>query len=357
MVFIFMPADPPEVEPPAPAVVEEKEDEKEEKEEPLNWNANRPFVADVNGDGVEDILGQISHRADGKSTSRLAAVNGKDFKLLWMGAMAPRYSELHYTPSRLLLAHDNRLQAFEPATGKQAWKATLSDKIVEIYEGGEVAIVQTKDKAWSTVSLKTGEVAPRKHKPYPKFKLLQDRYFPLTMLSPTMNVKPRRWSGLTVKQVFCPPGRVSLVSPKGRLTHIAKRRAYCYFPVGLAYAVRAKGSKIPFLVGFDVKSQKILWQHQVTEKGSLDELERGVDKFRADLLEDRALFVYKRPNRPFTMELRSTADGKVLWSKQLSSERIYSAVLTRARVYITHGRQSLVAHDAKTGRRLARIGE
>ncbi len=348
----------------APKVVAPTKVEKEEppgkvkaKAGPLvDWDADRPFIVDVNGDGTEDILGKIQEKVGDQYAHYLAAIDGKDYKLLWKtdDIVDPR-SDTYMAPSRLLSVEGPRLKAFELKGGKRAWKVTFPDKVADVFEAKGGIMVRLVDGQWSHVALVNGQETPGKSKKPPRFKLPMDRGYHLVTLHTRMDLRRDRWKGLTIKRVFCPYHRVSLVSPKGRMDrHPVK--AYCYFPRGLAYAVRAKGSKVPFLVGFDVKTKKVLWKSQVTPLGSLEVL----DNTWAELEGDRALFVYNnKSDGPYTMELVSSVDGKTLWSHTLgyigSVKAPTSAVLTATRVYITFGSNELMVHDARDGKRLAKV--
>ena len=328
-----------------------------------DWDSRRPFVVDVNGDGVEDVVGKIRVYANSKSTSYPAAVDGKNNELLWRGEALPRKHKIYLAPALLLMTSSNMVRAFELKQGKQAWKATLADKISALFLGEEGTIIlKTKDEAWSVVALASGAVTPRESKKMPSLRLLENTGYSLIPRQPLMMLNWKQWPGLRLTRVYCPPHLSSQVSPQGRALPWHSRKAYCYRDgVGLAYAVRDKGSRIPHLIGFDPRTREIVWRRQITPEGSLDELNSGFNQPRAELRGDRALFLYQLPDKKMTMELLAMADGKVLWKRTLTNMKSHghlgSAVLTRTRIYITHGFSSLDIHDVKDGRLLHHVGD
>ena len=328
------------------------------KGEKISWATYRPYVLDVNGDGVDDVVGKISDRESGKTVYYLATLDGKTFKLLWRGQKVPkRGSQTYLAPAHLLMTHVNVLRAFSLESGKQAWQATLPDRIEKVYKGEGTVVLKTKDKAWHEVTLESGAVAVRTSKKQPRFQLPTEKRFDLIPRRALINVRQSQWKDLRVQRSFCPSELTSNISPKGRKLPWHSSKAYCYFDgPGLAYAVRAKGSKVPFLIGFDPRTREITWKRQLTPEGSLEELGSGFDQPRAELYKDRAAFLYHRPEKSLSLDLVKLDDGKVLWSAQLtyfgSSDHPASMVLRKDRLYVTAGWGKLAILAAEDGKLL-----
>jgi hypothetical protein len=112
-------------------------------------NDNTPLLADLDGDGVDEIIGRI---ADQKSGQRLvAAFSGKSFQLLW-SAGPYRFdgaaSHLAFAGDRILVADDGaNLVVLERATGKERSRIRLADRL-----RGDICVSPDAATAWLTLN-------------------------------------------------------------------------------------------------------------------------------------------------------------------------------------------------------------
>jgi len=350
-----------------PKVEVKKKAVKKAKKRLPDWDASRPIFVDVNGDGVKDLVGRLKGPV-------LAALDGRDYRLLWKSGLLNKDTIAYLAPKkRLLLATSGkRILALALADGKRIWTGALPYNVREIHqwEGGGVMVDTTQ--GWMSLDLNTGRSTPKGEPQKSAFRLMKDRGHLRVASSFCTATNPHRdspypvtdlhvepWRRLTRVSAFCPWQSVSHISTKGRIS-ISGDRAYCHFPRGLACAVGyTKGGWAPFLVGFDVNTRKILWQRQMTPGGPIDRLAKVP---RADLLGDRALLTYRmQRGGQQIMELVSTTDGKVLWSIKLSYSNfryLVSAVLTETKVFVTYNNEhKLMVHDARDGRLLGKVAD
>ena len=307
------------------------------------WHSQRPFVTDVNGDGSEDLVGLIEER--GRAQVLLTAMSGSDWSTLWeteLGdrAQMPGQPVLRLDPesSLALFALGATLHAYELETGKERWIASLPDKVDRVFREGDHLWVATIDKSGSLVELEQGKVSPADAKrPSSDSKVLRtDEGYELIPEERTLDLKTNQYKGLKVEAAFCNKedapvalGRRSPITPGG-----------CKGPHGLAYAVRRKGTQVPFLVGYNRKTKAERWRVQLTKAGTLETVESGFGQPRAELAGDDAIISFVPTNDDEHPRIRriSLKDGSTKWEVKLSetsTENVDGIVAGQERVFVT----------------------
>jgi len=130
-----------------------------------SWSVHSavPMLADVNGDGVTDIIGRIRYFRKAPNLV-YAAVDAKTGAHIWeSAAMADKnlsQSRGAIVGGRLLLADAlGAITAFNLKDGKELWKAPLGERVDSICGGPSgTALVRLKDKRTKQVSVKDGGV-------------------------------------------------------------------------------------------------------------------------------------------------------------------------------------------------------
>ncbi|MEO7734856.1 MAG: PQQ-binding-like beta-propeller repeat protein [Kofleriaceae bacterium] len=141
-----------------------------------DWESAHPIIADVDGDGIEDVIGiQRQLTPDGM---RLAAVSGADGHVLWstpdLGAYIDVYRYVATLAGETVLFFDvtnaPRLVAYDAHNGANKWDVVPPEIVSAICgagsASGKVTLV-TKDEARFTLELATGGLTPQTGKKTP----------------------------------------------------------------------------------------------------------------------------------------------------------------------------------------------
>ncbi len=117
-----------------------------------------PMLADVNGDGVPDVVG---HCDSGSKTHYLAAFEGATGKQLWKAPPAPKeaFDGKRALVGNLLVAVDDvgKVQATRIANGTPAWSGLLGDKAASFCADGASVIIEAADDTFTRFDLATGK--------------------------------------------------------------------------------------------------------------------------------------------------------------------------------------------------------
>ncbi len=130
---------------------------------PDTWSASPPIVVDVDGDGVDDLVGLTRNVLDG-DRAQLAAHSGRDGALLWKTARLGTYADttqaLVFAAGGLvvLATASGELQAFDATRGAPRWTSTLGERVRRACSDGEAGAVtvQTADERWHRIALADG---------------------------------------------------------------------------------------------------------------------------------------------------------------------------------------------------------
>ncbi|PRP93664.1 outer membrane protein assembly factor BamB family protein [Enhygromyxa salina] len=324
------------------------------------WKNGRPFVADVNGDGVDDLIGTISE--SGSQQLVLTAMSGSDWKTLWevdLGRMSELPSPtLYFEPgSKLVLfGLGATLHAYDAATGTDRWLASMPDKLEAIAVDGDHLWVATIDDAASQVTLAEGKLSPGQPEPPATAKVLRDDAgYDLIPELRQLDLKHNQFQDLRVQQAFCPEQDLPIARGR-RHDDDAKR---CANPHGIAFVTRDKGTQIPYFLGYARDTKAELWRVQLTKPGSLETVESGFAQPRVEIIGDDAIVSFV-PSSDSEARIRriSLADGSTKWETRLGGdahENVEGMVVGDTLVIVTYG-QSMRALSLETGEELAKLG-
>jgi DNA-directed RNA polymerase subunit RPC12/RpoP len=323
--------------------------------------SRRPFLLDVNRDGIEDIVS--THSTNWDENIHVVAFSGADFGELWrsenLGAPAQLGGrpELWVVGTVIMATVAASMTAFDAGSGRRLWNASFSDKVERMSLAGAAVRVESSDGKRHLVDLSTGHVSADGDKKPIRFHLRNDWTYTRLANHSYMDLRGgHQWKGLYMDQAYCPEEKLSAISPEGRkLGWTAHYKGYCYTDPGVAYAYRDTGSAIPFLVGYDRRKRTIIWQVQLSDPGSIVEVNEDP---KVAFFGDRILVVYNlRKEGAFFARLMRVADGATIWKTELGkpehgSISIEAALLTAQRAYVRTGYRFVVL-DAATGAHLA----
>lgn len=311
----------------------------------------RPLIADADGDGTEDVV--LVTRTKGSTQNlQLTAFSGADWKELWetesFGDLSSLAGNLavYYHDETVLVMAGTSVRAFDLATGTLRWTTNLTDKVDRVSAGGEgKVIVETIDEVMNLVDLASGDLGTAATHGHALF---ADQGFALIPSDAEMDLKYDQFEGLRVDQAFCP--RDLRTGPET-----------CDHPRGVAIAERNKGTRIPYVVGYDRESKEMLWKVQVTPDGSVETASGGVGP-RIEVLGERGLLTYQIGSDPPRMRMMGLGDGKAYWDVAMEfsgptarSGRVDGAVQTEKRIYVK-ALTDLYVFDAKDGKRIGQLG-
>jgi outer membrane protein assembly factor BamB len=127
------------------------------------WNSARPLLRDLDGDGEDDLIGQLDVTVDSRTRRHLAAFSGKDGRALWRSPVVPdglgTQARLTLAGDHLLLAGDDgKVHAYQVAGGDKAWTLEVGERVelvCRLADGDRVRVI-TKDERARDVALASG---------------------------------------------------------------------------------------------------------------------------------------------------------------------------------------------------------
>ncbi len=328
------------------------------------WQSGRPFAADLDGDGSEDLLGIV--QVVGETPLTIVAVSGADWHVLWetdIGdrATMPDQPRLRYIESQAgstaIFAMGAAIRAFDGKTGQQKWVANLPDKTSMMVLDGDHLWIRSIDESTHTVALTTGVVTPTKADPSSAAKSLRTDYgYDLIPSNDQLDLESEQFADVRIETAFCPPEllAIALDNPYGH------DPVPCTWNQGLAWVARTKGTAVPFLIGYDPATKQERWRQQLTPAGSLETIDGGFNQPRAEFVDQDAVISFSptTANGAATIRRISMADGSTKWEAILarkSTENVDGMVIGKDRLYINHG-SGMVVLDLATGKEIERLG-
>ena len=313
-------------------------------------HSGRPLASDLDGDGTEDIVLVVRSGTDQQLLAR--AFSGTDWKKLWE---TPSFGSLSSLSGQLglwlhedtvLIASGTALHAHDAKTGARRFTATLPDRIAKASANPGKVIVETIDEKLHLIDLKTGAVAQAATHGRP---LAGDEGFEQIPDDERMDLEYDAFKseGLDVDGAFCP--RELRLGP-----------TECEHPRGVAVAMRNKGSRVPYVVGYDRKTKAILWKSQVTPEGSVATADGGMGP-RVEVLGERGLVSYQITSEKPRIRMIGLADGKTYWDVPVDAQgpaatsSIDGVLQTESRIYVKV-LTDLYVFAAKDGSRIAQVG-
>jgi len=138
--------------------------------ERMQWIGHKqPMLADVNGDGVMDLIGWIRflNTSGGNSFDHIGAFNAIDGQRLWKTGPITDSSQLHNTKVAMsgdkILVGDTTgvLKAYSIYNGQVVWNGMLGERTDRICGDSQGFVrVETKDKRALKVNLMNGQITP-----------------------------------------------------------------------------------------------------------------------------------------------------------------------------------------------------
>ena len=285
------------------------------------WVSQRPFFEDIDGDGNEDIVALLQPL--GASMLELTVLSGSDYAKRWSVSLGDR-SDLPQTILAISPDHDlalvtmgAALRAYALSDGSQRWVANLPDKVEVLAANGDGLVVTSADESVSLVAPGSGAVSELDAKAADKAKPLRtDKGYELIPRHRELDLKRQHFDKLTLERAFCPAEKMTIKD---------HRRATCSHEHGLAFATRAKGTRVPFIVGYDpsTKAKPELWRVQLTEAGSLETVGSGFEQPRAEFVEGDAIVSFARDKEEGPRVRRvDLATGETKWETKIGAEHI-----------------------------------
>lgn len=131
----------------------------------FDWQGTpRALLADVNGDGVVDIIGR-GRRVGQRDTVRLIALDGKTGKLLWKSEPLGSYLDTYQGPLAvagglvLFGLPRGEVRAFSLADGRRVWATPVSERVQYFCAGDDGHVLAVgQDDVLRPLSLASGEL-------------------------------------------------------------------------------------------------------------------------------------------------------------------------------------------------------
>jgi outer membrane protein assembly factor BamB/DNA-directed RNA polymerase subunit RPC12/RpoP len=326
------------------------------------WESGRPFVADVDGDGSEDLLGII--QVMGTPNLSIVAISGADWSVLWETDIGdrstmPEQPQLRFVGDHaaVVFAMGAAVRAYDAKTGQSKWVANLPDKTAMIVLDGDQLWARSIDESMHTIALATGSVTPATGDPSAAAKPLRtDEGYDLIPSNRQLELEYEQFADVRIETAFCPPEllAVTLAPVRGFGT------VPCTWKHGLAWAARSKGTSVPFLIGYDPATKQERWRNQLTAPGSLETIDSGFNQPRAEFVDDDAIVSFSPSNANGAVTLRrlDMLAGATKWETTLDrkmTENLDGMVVGKDRLYADHG-GCMVVIELATGNVIERLG-
>lgn len=327
------------------------------------WESGRPFLADLDGDGTQDVIGII--QVMGQPELAIVAISGANWRVMWETPIGdrstmPEQPRLRFVAPQgqpiVLFAMGAAIRAFEGKTGQQKWVANLPDKTAAMALEGENLWIRSIDESTHTLALISGALTPTKASPSKDAKPLRTDYgYDLIPDNDMLELESGTFADLRLEHAYCPPELLELQLDGQRWDPIP-----CTWKHGLAWASRDKGTAVPFLIGYEPGKHTERWRVQLTAPGSLETIDAGFNQPRGEFVDDDAIISFSPSTANGTVTLRriSMLDGSTKWEHRLErklTENLDGMVIGEQRLYANHG-GCLVVMDVATGQELERLG-
>jgi outer membrane protein assembly factor BamB len=300
-----------------------------------DWESAHPLFADVDGDGIEDVIGvQRQLTPDGM---RLAALSGADGHLLWhtpdLGAYIDVYRYVATLAGGTVLFFDvtsaPRLVAYDAHTGAKKWDVVPPEIVSAICgaAASDKVTLVTKDEARFTLDLAMGGLTPQagKHPPCPALRSTDYRRVTNMHQGPHHNYQP---PGMANDEVLGGAGS------------------------WIVTGYKRPGTEIPMLAVIDDK-EKLVWSTQVPGLEPMEAKRYAPEHVAYDA---RTIAVgYERPDHdaPPRLTAFDRATGRRLFEREVANGassvwRITEVHVGTKLIYVTVN-ASLRAFDRETG--------
>jgi outer membrane protein assembly factor BamB len=311
-----------------------------DRDDGSSWvGISAPIFTDVDDDEVADLLGRIRYVQDGDRV-HLVAVSGATGKRLWQSPTIGTYGDTIQSRTSVLgdvvlfANSTGALSAFERASGKTRFTASLPDRAERFCRRGEGAVVvEAADGTWHQLALADG-AARKVRKEARCERVVHDER---ESVDPALAVtRPRRWSQAGM--------RVERVLRRGRGPAVAT-------------GWRSRGTSVPMVAGLDARG-RVTWKAEVPDGRPLEASQGsgGLWTVTGQLL----CGTYQRTGRVSSTHVTCFAldDGKRAWDLVLppsASTPLTSLVSSGERLYLS-GWGLLLGIDGATGQWMSGVG-
>jgi outer membrane protein assembly factor BamB/DNA-directed RNA polymerase subunit RPC12/RpoP len=332
------------------------------EERQYRWESGRPFIADLDGDGTEDLLGII--QVIGANNLSIVALSGADWRVLWETDIGdrstmPESPQLRFVDDQAIVvfAMGAAIRAYDGKTGQSKWVANLPDKTEMIVRDGDRLWTRTIDESIHTIALASGQITTAKGEPSEAATPLRTDYgYDLIPSNRQLGMEYEQFADVRIETAFCPPELLEV-----RLEPIRGFEGVpCTWKHGLAWVSRNKGTAVPFLLGYDPATKQERWRIQLTPPGTLETIDSGFNQPRAEFVGEDAVISFSPSNANGHAHIRriDMAAGATKWETTLErkmTENVDGMVVGKDRVYVDHG-GSMVVIDLASGNVIERLG-
>ncbi len=306
-----------------------------------------PVLTQVNGDGVEDLIGRYTTYDYVNSKSRLfvGAFDGATFELLWsvgpIGDVGAETSVHYAVAGRNVFIADSRanLRVYDVATGTERKSEKLSDRVEHIFAApgpsGD-AWLKMSDKKDVSYDGRTASLKPAKEPAWMPVKLPFPDNFDCEMHFRNPSLKAR-----------CTPKRAVPTVPG-----FDTQNGLVEGDDGVAFGTKSPGTRTPMLAGFDPKTKKPRWSVPVA--ADTLGLAEGPPKV-GDLVGGRVMVSYETVKGDAHVAAFDAKSGNRLWDVGMPKTTVDAMTVTASRVYVPESRVIHI-YDAALGRALGTIG-
>jgi len=300
--------------------------------------SDRPLAADIDNDGIADLLVRGSGRL-------VAALDGTSGAVLWKTTLPGSTRKIFLAGKTLLVAHGYNLTALALKDGRQRWTTKLDDRSdhVELRDSG--IAVQAGDERL-TLNPATGKKRAGKTARFGVLTVDDGRKW-LSNLGRAFRLSGKDRRKRRVRMYYCQHGRVirgkHVVRRMGPIT-TGSTTYGCDAKHALVYAMDKRGRR-QYLIGLQ-KGRGKIWERALGDTGGRFRGSTPVVGIRNDLAA-----VAHGDRLTATVELLSLATGKAKWKHSITGPRpnVRGVVLTAKRVFVRTGSWVMIL-DAATGK-------
>lgn len=310
----------------------------------LHFN-DPPMLADVNGDGVLDVLGKIRDYPN----EAIAAFDGTNGALLWRGEQLSKDAlasgAMRGIAHGQVLAIDalGKVQAFDLRTGNPSWSVLLGEQASKICEGAGVIVVKTSDDVLHGLDPATGK---------------KSEVDPKAPCAPVYSTERDVWPSYRI--IGWPDMKKNGLPEMSGVDGLTAHRALVPNGPGPKFMLgqRDKGTAVAMVAAIG-DQRKVLWKEIVP---GVDPLTTDVNTLgiEAAVQGDKLIVPYtlKDNDAGTRVACFDVNTGRRLWDVQAlkKSNNSYGIAVSPERVFVTAWFESAVALSLETGELQYQLG-
>ena len=354
----------------------------------LNWSSPTPLAADVNGDGVTDLIGRLQGLEDTESV-HLVAFDGASGKKLWRSETLGTYRERGVVVlfgETLAFVNDRGLaRGFSAADGSARWKVKLGEKLERACRANDKTYLVTADERWINLDIASGKAAearpPAGCAPLPTDDHNQ-KPTNVTAFDWTDRSRPRpdKLEGMAISEHLIVEGADRLAtgykSPGTSVPMVARYRVTGYEPPKQAEGLDQQ------LEGLSPKERRrlrtmqrdferatreaiekaefeVVWKTQVPSRDPLAASSSRVEKYGISIESDCVVVPYEVRDKPIHVACLSYKTGEHRWDVALTKafiDTLRGVTVSADRAFV-HVSNRVHVLDLATGKRLFSVGQ